>query len=942
MIGVFENQTSAIDVQTTDDNDSEGAGLTYGLTGGADQALFSIDSNTGEVTFIAPPDFENPGDADGDNAYEVQVTVTDSAGLTDVQDFTITVTDVDEGPASAFLFTYLDAAADTEVLTFADGDFIDASLVAPGNRSIAADLVALAGTDFGSVRFSLEDANGVVLDTRLENAPAFVLTGNTGTNFFLPAFDFADGAYALTVTAFDANGGFDGPGDVIASETVAFTIEEVDLPSLEIEFSDGSLVSESGAIDARVTREGDLSEDLLVTLLGSDPGEASVPMEILIPAGTASAVGTIFGVSDGLVDGDQPVTVSASAPGFAGASGVITVEDDDTSELSVTADPAIISEGAGAGAATGTVTLTTPFEDDLVVSLSSDDPTEATVPVSVVIPGGATSADFDIDAVDDPDFEGGGTFVTITASTPAIGSDQVLILVEDDEGPSITISIDPSSISENGGIATGTVSTDIPGGLAAALEIDLVSSDTTEAVVPASVIIPMGAESATFQITAVDDADPDGDQDVTITGSAMGFASGVDVVTVTDDDAPGSDFVFSFLDAGSDAVIQTFGDGDVIDGALVAPGNRSIAADLVAFAGTDFGSVFFSLEDENGVVDTQLENAAAFVLTGNAGPDFFLPGFDFDNGDYTLTVTAFDANGGFGGGGNQIASETIDFSIEEDVPDTLSLSIIPDTATEGDGPSTGMVSRSGSTAGALEVTLTSDDTSEATVPATVTIPDGAASAAFDVTIIDDALVDGAQSAAISAAATGFDTVEATVTVLDDDAPVVTELEVVVSDDGEANGAGPIDATQAGGDNDLEIGGAGGDITGLLFDDVEIAFGATIASATLLATSQRSQSGSREIEIGLSADTEGQTLVGPIVDHFDFSTTETVSGFFAADAEVAFDVTGIVNALVSSAEPANTDGTYDLNFALQTDGQVFRINPEEFGEDNAARLILEFV
>lgn len=96
-VSVAENQTAVTDVQTTDDNDSEGAGLTYSLTGGADQALFTIDASIGVLSFLAAPDFEAPTDAGGDNGYEVQVTVTDSGSLTDMQYLVVTVEDVVEG-----------------------------------------------------------------------------------------------------------------------------------------------------------------------------------------------------------------------------------------------------------------------------------------------------------------------------------------------------------------------------------------------------------------------------------------------------------------------------------------------------------------------------------------------------------------------------------------------------------------------------------------------------------------------------------------------------------------------------------------------------------------------------------------------------------------------------------------------------------------------------
>ena len=44
------------------------------------------------LSFNSAPDFENPQDANTDNVYEVQATVTDSGTLTDVQDLQVTVT----------------------------------------------------------------------------------------------------------------------------------------------------------------------------------------------------------------------------------------------------------------------------------------------------------------------------------------------------------------------------------------------------------------------------------------------------------------------------------------------------------------------------------------------------------------------------------------------------------------------------------------------------------------------------------------------------------------------------------------------------------------------------------------------------------------------------------------------------------------------------------
>ncbi|MEM9155552.1 MAG: malectin domain-containing carbohydrate-binding protein, partial [Cyanobacteria bacterium P01_F01_bin.33] len=90
---VPENQTGAIDINATDDFDSEGSGLNYAITGGDDASLFSINAGDGIVTFKSAPDFEVPGDANGDNDYQIRVAVTDSGGLSETQEVVITVTD---------------------------------------------------------------------------------------------------------------------------------------------------------------------------------------------------------------------------------------------------------------------------------------------------------------------------------------------------------------------------------------------------------------------------------------------------------------------------------------------------------------------------------------------------------------------------------------------------------------------------------------------------------------------------------------------------------------------------------------------------------------------------------------------------------------------------------------------------------------------------------
>ena len=93
---VRENQSVArrLAARDTDPGD-EVTG--WEIVGGADQSEFSIASDTGELSFRDPPDFEAPGD----NEYVVTVEVRSGAGARELeaeQTFTIRVTDEREPP----------------------------------------------------------------------------------------------------------------------------------------------------------------------------------------------------------------------------------------------------------------------------------------------------------------------------------------------------------------------------------------------------------------------------------------------------------------------------------------------------------------------------------------------------------------------------------------------------------------------------------------------------------------------------------------------------------------------------------------------------------------------------------------------------------------------------------------------------------------------------
>ncbi len=79
-------------------SDPEGATSTFTWSvSGTDGGDFTINRNTGELTFRNTPDHERPADSNGDNEYLVQVRASDGQ-CTGTLDVTVTVADVDGAP----------------------------------------------------------------------------------------------------------------------------------------------------------------------------------------------------------------------------------------------------------------------------------------------------------------------------------------------------------------------------------------------------------------------------------------------------------------------------------------------------------------------------------------------------------------------------------------------------------------------------------------------------------------------------------------------------------------------------------------------------------------------------------------------------------------------------------------------------------------------------
>ena len=315
---------------------------------------------------------------------------------------------------------------------------------------------------------------------------------------------------------------------VTDSETLTFTVNK-------------SSVSEAagvGALTGTLTRNNtDISAAYIVSLTSSNTGKLTVPAKVTIQPGQTTATFGINVVDNTIIDGSFQVTLTAIAPAYVTNPKVTITVLDLEPVLQLTTLTPTVSENGGSLSVTMTRLDQSPAQLALSLTVNLTADPGLTVPSSVVIPAGADKVTVKVNIVDNAKLEGVRT-AKVFASGNLFQPGEITITITDYETLSVTV--DKSSFLENAGTkaATGMVHRSNTANLGQALVVALASSDETELTVPASVTIPAGQASATFFITAVNDPELDGPQDVIITAVAAGFIDGTVHVTVLDHEPP--------------------------------------------------------------------------------------------------------------------------------------------------------------------------------------------------------------------------------------------------------------------------------------------------------------------------------------------------------------------------------------------------------------------
>lgn len=391
--------------------------------------------------------------------------------------------------------------------------------------------LGLTGAGFPELEVTLVSSDGTEAEPSVQVVT--IPENQLSTTIALDAIDdnVLDGTQTVSIIG-SAPLYFDGGDSVDVEDAERLTITV-----------DPGTISESDGADAAIgtiTRSSldELSDPVIVTLDNRDPSEISIPATVTIPAGEVSATFSIDAEDDALQDGRQRVRIDATAPGFTpdlDRSRVFMFVEDSEPVLVVELAQDAVFENEQFLA--GTVTrVNSSITDSLSVSLNSNRPSDMTLPSSITIPAGRETADFTI-TLRDNNLLDGDRSVVITADAAGTFSGEAALAIMDYE--TLTVGFSPIEFTENDGemASVGTVTrnnTDV----GSELVVALTSSDTSEATVPATVTIPAGESSATFDIAAVNDSEFDGAQVVTIDGTAGGYIAAAGELTVVDHEPP--------------------------------------------------------------------------------------------------------------------------------------------------------------------------------------------------------------------------------------------------------------------------------------------------------------------------------------------------------------------------------------------------------------------
>ncbi len=582
---------------------------------------------------------------------------------------------------------------------------------------------------------------------------------------------------SATVTAALTNG--QGAGAVTGA-SLTLTDDEA-LPTVALVLGPASISEEGGLSTVTATLSGPSTEAVTVTVTAT-PVLPATPASftrtgstLTIAAGATTSTGpvTVRANGNSLATGNLRVTVSGTSAGGNSVANppnvTLTLADDDTPQTALVLSSNPIAENGGIATVTATL----------------DRQSAAAVTVTVAAAAGANTAagDFTLSTANTLTFAANATtsagLVTVTAvddttdapdkSVTVSGTaadslgltndppDVTLAITDDEAAPGVTLSLNPASVSENGGASAVSATLSHPSSQPSTVTVTPVSGSYTVGT-DATITIAAGSTTAASDTAAIGGVNDDVHQgsagrSVTVTatlanGQGAGAVTGASLTLTDDETLPTASLVLG------PASISENGGVSTVRAALSGPSSQATTLTVSSAAVASTGAVagdFTQSGTTLTIAAGSTTSAGTVTVRGNDN--------NVDAANKSVTVTAT-AAGGNGVAAPSAATLTL---TDDEATATATLVLTPSAILENGEVSTVTARLSHPTTEATTLTVSAAPVSPAvagdfTLSATTTLTLAAGATAstglVTVTAVDNTVASGRKRVTVTATAAG--------------------------------------------------------------------------------------------------------------------------------------------------------------------------------------------
>ena len=607
----------------------------------------------------------------------------------------------------------------------------------------------------------------------------------------------------------------------------ALTLTDDDLPTITLATVPPDVKIAEGAartpVTVRATATAPMKAETTVTLTVGAGGDSATKTTdyatsnirtIKIPKGQSMAEASfeLTPAQDTLVEGDETVSVAGSSSGGHTVTGTfLTLSDDDSHAIALSASPSSVAESASATSVTVTATAKSSTSSARTVTVSVGDTGTATsgtdyaavsdFTITIAANAKTGTGTFTLTPTQDTAVEGSETIGVAGTSTNATVAGTTVTLTDDDSYPAITLSANPSSVSEGASATSVTVTATAASAIASArtVTVSVGGSGTASrgidyaTVADFTVTIAANATSGTgtFTLTPSQDTLVEGSETIGLAGSSPSSTVTGTTVTLTDDDTHAIT-----LSASPSSVSESKTSETVTVTATLNVARTSATAVTVSVG--DSNDAATSGTDYEAVSDFTVTIAAN--ATSGTGTFTFKPKTDTAyEGFENVTISGTTASGGGANAQNANASIPVtDTSLllhDASTYPAITLSVSPASVSEGaSGTSVTVTATAASAIGSSrEVTVSVGGSGTATSGTDYTAVSDfiikiaangtSGTGTFTLTPTDDSVVEASETIGVAGTSLSTTVTGTTVTLTDDDS-----AEVTINDAGAAEGS----------------------------------------------------------------------------------------------------------------------------------------------------------